>query len=81
MLSIVKRPDPRTFHGTGGGDAEADGSDVGIHQGFWEYLFGKSDGKPNKYSEIMAHIDQLLEENPARKNYKLYITGHSLGGT
>lgn len=67
---MVQRPDPRKSR-------RAEGDGVGIHQGFCEYLFGKSDGRPSKYSEIMKHVDDLLEE---RKGYKLYITGHSLGG-
>jgi len=77
-ISLVQIPDPRRFNGTEGDDS--DGDDVGVHQGFYEYLFGESDGTRSKYMEIMQHIDRLLAENPSRKNYKLYITGHSLGG-
>jgi len=74
-ISIVRAPDPRKLSGT-----ESEDSPLGIHQGFYEYLFGKSNRNQSKYVEIMSHIDQLLDENPTRKNYKLYITGHSLGG-
>mmetsp|Transcript_10898 Transcript_10898/g.23624 ORF Transcript_10898/g.23624 Transcript_10898/m.23624 type:complete len:638 (-) Transcript_10898:157-2070(-) len=80
-ISIVRAPDPRRFNGaTTDGDGADDGGDVGIHQGFYEYLFGEPDGRPSKYAEIMRHINGLLEEKPARKKYKLYVTGHSLGG-
>mmetsp|Transcript_6516 Transcript_6516/g.10375 ORF Transcript_6516/g.10375 Transcript_6516/m.10375 type:complete len:355 (-) Transcript_6516:228-1292(-) len=74
-ISIVRAPDPRKFSGT-----ESEDSPLGIHQGFYEYLFGKSNRNQSKYVEIMNHIDQLLDDNPTRKKYKLYITGHSLGG-
>jgi hypothetical protein len=51
-----------------------------VHQGLYEYLLGEKDGRPSKYAEIMKHVEMLLAETPARGNYKLYITGHSLGG-
>ena len=51
-----------------------------VHQGLYEYLLGEKDGRPSKYAEIMKHVEMLLAENPARGNYKLYVTGHSLGG-
>lgn len=70
-ISLVQAPDPQS----------SDFNDsVGIHQGFYEYLFGEKGSKPSKYTEVMNHVEQLLAENPARKNYNLYITGHSLGG-
>lgn len=78
-IAIVQAPDPRKFNGTEGEELEYAG-DVGIHQGFYEYLFRESNGKRSKYAEIMKHIARLLDENPARSNYKLYVTGHSLGG-
>lgn len=78
-IRMAKVPDPLKFHGIEIKDPNGSG-DVGIHQGFYEYLFGGSDDKPSKYMEIMNHIDQLLEENPDRKSYKLYVSGHSLGG-
>ncbi|KAL7541822.1 hypothetical protein ACHAXR_011251 [Thalassiosira sp. AJA248-18] len=77
-ISIVQAPDPRKFNGTESEDMC--GGDVGVHQGFYDYLFGESNGKPSKYAEITKHVAQLLNENPTRRNYKLYITGHSLGG-
>jgi len=80
-ISIAKIPDPSKFHGTNGGSSDDDDGDVGVHQGFYDYLFGPaSKGGKSKYAEIMQHINQLIMENPARQNYKLYVTGHSLGG-
>ena len=35
---------------------------------------------PTKYADIIQQIQQLLEDVPVRKTYKLYVTGHSLGG-
>ena len=76
-ISIIQAPDPRKYNGTKIEDAH----DVGVHQGFYEYLFGaRKGGKSCKYVEIMKHVKQLLAESPARRNYKLYVTGHSLGG-
>lgn len=31
----------------------------------------------NKYETIMSHVAALLDNNPG---YRLYVTGHSLGG-
>jgi len=70
-ISMVQAPDPQSTDSNGY---------VGIHQGFYEYLFGEKGSKPNKYTEVMNHVEQLLAENPSRRNYNLYITGHSLGG-
>ncbi|KAL7470414.1 hypothetical protein ACHAXS_010653 [Conticribra weissflogii] len=64
-------------------------TNICIHQGFYEYLFGSpgsdNDGhasRPhNKFREIMTHIQAILDSNPVyRTTYKLYVTGHSLGG-
>jgi len=77
-ISIIQAPDPRRFNDTS--SEGSGGGDVGIHQGFYEYLFGDSKEKLSKYAEIMDHIKQLLKEDPIRKTYKLYVTGHSLGG-
>mmetsp|Transcript_18028 Transcript_18028/g.37973 ORF Transcript_18028/g.37973 Transcript_18028/m.37973 type:complete len:599 (-) Transcript_18028:161-1957(-) len=71
-INLVKAPDPRT-----------ESSDtVGIHQGFYEYLFrGREKGKPSKYAEIMIHVQRLFDESPSRrKEFKLYVTGHGSGG-
>jgi len=60
---------------------------VKIHRGFYVYLLGrpKVDSKRavnrtyemNKFEEILQHVIPLLNDNPG---YKLYVTGHSLGG-
>lgn len=54
---------------------------IGIHQGFYEYLFSSKGGKPSKYDEIMGHVLKLFRQDPNRlRHYKLYLTGHGLGG-
>jgi predicted lipase len=45
---------------------------VKIHSGFYDYLLEKK-----KFAEIAGHLMPLLELHP---DYKLYVTGHSLGG-
>lgn len=61
---------------------EADGgSEIGIHHGFYDYLFGSKYGKPSKYEQILAHVHKLFREDSNRqRHYKLYVTGHGLGG-
>mmetsp|Transcript_44631 Transcript_44631/g.94975 ORF Transcript_44631/g.94975 Transcript_44631/m.94975 type:complete len:627 (+) Transcript_44631:181-2061(+) len=78
-ISMRHMLDPRRFHGTENDDSSTTG-DVGVHQGFYDYLFGEKDGQQSKYTEIMEHVNELLAEDPDRRNYKLYATGHSLGG-
>jgi len=74
---IIQAPDPRRFnHNASDG---SDGGNVGIHQGYYKYLFGDSQEKPSRYAEIMDHIEDLFKD-PDRKTYKLYVTGHSMGG-
>jgi hypothetical protein len=55
------------------------GKVMGIHHGFYDYLFGSRTTKDgsNKCTEIMSHVLHLLEQHPG---YRLYVTGHSLGG-
>jgi hypothetical protein len=56
---------------------------VGLHHGFYDYLLKvrKDDDGKNKYEEILGHVNALFEESEERqKEYKLYVTGHSLGG-
>lgn len=78
QISVIQAQDPRRFNGTEGDDSNL--GDVGVHQGFYKYLFGDRGRERSKYMEIMKHVEQLLTENPSRRNYNLYITGHSLGG-
>jgi hypothetical protein len=84
-IRLVQAKHPRQFNvndiSNGRGSSSSsnntnnDDGDVGIHQGFYEYLITSG-----KYIEIMKHLEQLLLDVPIRKTYKLYITGHSLGG-
>jgi hypothetical protein len=57
---------------------------IGIHQGFFDYLLKQRHAKnstQNKFEEIFQHVRTLFEEQPERQStYKLYVTGHSLGG-
>ena len=55
---------------------------IGIHHGFDEYLLKrrKAGDKGCKYDEIMNYVVSLFEEKDRKKDYKLYTTGHSLGG-
>ena len=62
--------------------ASGDSYNVGIHQGHYDFLFGSKKGKPSKYDEIISHIQTLFRQDPARRRcYKLYVTGHGLGGS
>jgi len=53
---------------------------VGIHHGFYDYLLRPRNNGMNKYQEIMEHVQALFLESDRQQNYKLYCTGHSLGG-
>jgi hypothetical protein len=77
-INLMQAPDPYSV----AEDSESSESEpIGIHRGFYEYLFGQKDGNPSKYVEIMTHIEKLVVEDVNRReNYKLYVTGHSLGG-
>jgi len=53
-----------------------------VHQGFYKYLYGKTklgqDGRDiSKAEEILGKLHGLFADH---KDYKLYVTGHSLGG-
>jgi hypothetical protein len=53
---------------------------IGIHQGFYDYLL-KPRKPMNKFDVILGHISSLFLAVPERqKGYKVYVTGHSLGG-
>jgi len=88
-ISLVRAPGPRAFHGDDDDDDDnPPDDDVGVHQGFHKYLMGEQkDGRPSKYAEIMAIVERTLAEAPPalasgrrRGGYRLYVTGHSLGG-
>jgi predicted lipase len=55
---------------------------LNFHTGFYKYVFEQTfddSDDPNrlKYHEVLDDIKPLLQANP---DYKLYVTGHSLGG-
>eukprot|EP00536_Pseudo-nitzschia_multiseries_P018830 jgi/Psemu1/248934/estExt_Genewise1.C_31930004 len=61
---------------------------MGIHHGFYDYLLrprqnengnGNENGT-NKCQEIIGHLKALFRKSNRYKDYKLYVTGHSLGG-
>eukprot|EP00977_Amphora_coffeiformis_P019483 scaffold7295_cov167-Amphora_coffeaeformis.AAC.5 len=55
---------------------------IGIHHGFDEYLLKrrKADGGECKYDEILKIVHEVFAVGTRREEYKLYVTGHSLGG-
>ena len=52
-------------------------SHIKIHTGFHQYLFRKDDNGKERLQHILDSAKELLKENPG---YRLYCTGHSLGG-
>lgn len=55
---------------------------IKIHSGFYDYLLSPDyncglNSKGNKFDEIIGIISPLLKLHP---DYRLYVTGHSLGG-
>jgi hypothetical protein len=53
-----------------------------LHSGFYQYLFEQTfddtdDPNKRKYDEILDDVLRLLADHPG---YRLYVTGHSLGG-
>jgi hypothetical protein len=56
---------------------------IGIHEGFFNYLLKeRKETGQSKLDEILGHVQKLYQDDPSltRENYKLYVTGHSLGG-
>ena len=56
-------------------------TNVRVHSGFYNYVFGltKDPNDPKtyrKYDEILHDLNIMFQQYP---NYKLYVTGHSLG--
>ena len=58
--------------------------EIAIHQGFYDYLLKERKDTPgkSKFDEIFNHVMNIFNEDGGRKfaSYKLYVTGHSLGG-
>lgn len=53
---------------------------IKYHSGFYAYLLDEAKltkSGANKYEEVMAQVLPLMKTNPT---FKLYVTGHSLGG-
>jgi hypothetical protein len=57
-----------------------DDDKIGIHNGFYDYLLKERKGGENKFNEIMKHVSELFEDSERQATYRLYATGHSLGG-
>lgn len=74
MISLNKQPNP--VHDIDSNQEEK----MGIHHGFYDYLLRPRENGMNKYQEIMVHVKALFQESERHRNYKLYVTGHSLGG-
>jgi len=49
-----------------------------IHKGFYNALFKDQEGGMLKFDLIMNQLIKVKKENP---DYKVYVTGHSLGGS
>lgn len=64
---IIHRPSP----------IEGDRGTIGIHHGFHDYLFGAKKTGGCKCQKIMDEVVELVHRYP---DYKVYTTGHSLGG-
>eukprot|EP00956_Cyclotella_meneghiniana_P036305 scaffold123826_cov79-Cyclotella_meneghiniana.AAC.1 len=82
-IDMVSVPDPKVFATKPNEKSKGDKveSDICIHEGFYNYLFGSEKNGESKYDEIMSHVQKLYDSKPEYKNeYKLYVTGHSLGG-
>mmetsp|Transcript_5294 Transcript_5294/g.7634 ORF Transcript_5294/g.7634 Transcript_5294/m.7634 type:complete len:461 (-) Transcript_5294:67-1449(-) len=62
-------------------DAEASQMEtIGIHYGFFDYLFKVGDNRKNKYDEILEQVTSIFKNPDIRQTHKLYVSGHSLGG-
>ncbi|CAB9531604.1 Phospholipase A1 [Seminavis robusta] len=59
------------------GDDESVPDKIGIHSGFFQYLFRKDDQGKERLEHILNEAKRLLQANPG---YSLYCCGHSLGG-
>lgn len=72
-ISFQKIPNPLK-------DAEHQDEKLGIHSGFYDYLLRPTKkGSSTKYDEILQVLRGIFQDKRYRE-YKLYVTGHSLGG-
>lgn len=64
----------------------APGDVIKIHRGFNDYLFGhgeKKDSKLSKFEDVLRDLEDVYKYKDDKYDYsefKLYLTGHSLGG-
>eukprot|EP00588_Corethron_pennatum_P001233 CAMPEP_0194293728 /NCGR_PEP_ID=MMETSP0169-20130528/48506_1 /TAXON_ID=218684 /ORGANISM="Corethron pennatum, Strain L29A3" /LENGTH=436 /DNA_ID=CAMNT_0039042339 /DNA_START=108 /DNA_END=1418 /DNA_ORIENTATION=- len=73
-LNMFGKSVPNPLYDEGGKQSK----DLLIHNGFHEYLFYPSKvNKIAKFEEIISQAGEILMKNPG---YRLYVTGHSLGG-
>lgn len=88
-IELNRRPNPvKEGGGCGGNDNDKAATTttkdktIGIHAGFDQYLLKgrKVTGGETKYDEIIKHVKALFAQDNRLKEYKLYVTGHSLGG-
>jgi len=58
------------------------GLDIKVHSGFASYLFDKNEDGLSKYDRLVACIKFYYGTLPPdiQADYRLYVTGHSLGG-
>lgn len=75
MISLNKQPNPVC-------DLDSNGQEgkFGIHHGFYDYLLRPRKDGTNKFQEILEQVKALFLESDRYTTYKLYVTGHSLGG-
>jgi hypothetical protein len=76
-IKMIHVPDPSMDHGV---VKNSGNNQIGVHQGFYEYLFGSKSGKLSKYDQIIGHVHKLFQDPNRMRHYKLYVTGHGLGG-
>lgn len=73
-LNMFGKSVPNPLYDEGGKQSK----DLLIHNGFHAYLFYPSKFKKiAKFEEILSQAGDILSKNPG---YRLYVTGHSLGG-
>lgn len=74
MISLHQQPNPVS-------DIDSDQSkEIGVHHGFYDYLLRPRKNGTSKYEEIIGRVEALFLEHERHRMYKLYVTGHSLGG-
>lgn len=79
---LYKKKSEKEASAVDGTGSEKQQPTIGIHHGFDEYLLKrrKVDGKECKYDEILKIVHEVFAVGTRRNEYKLYVTGHSLGG-